>query len=125
MSGLNIPRAWLRDVVLSESKVNGANFRMVEGERVLFDHVDLHEAEFSAAKLKLVCFFDCDLSQSEFSHVTLPGARFHGSSLAEIRGVEYLRDVVIESSEVLELALGVFSTFGISIDDERAFPDLT
>jgi len=123
MSGLNVPSATLRDVVFSESKVKGANFRMVEGERVLFDHVDLQDTEFTAAKLKSACFFDCDLSQVEFLHVALPGARFHGSSHAEIKGAEYLRDAIIESSQVLPLALRVFSSLGISIDDEREIPE--
>lgn len=97
---------------------------MVEGERILFDHVDLNDAEFSAAKLKSARFFDCDLTQTDFYHVTLPGARFHASSLADVRGAEYLRDVVIESAQVLPLALRMFFKLGISIDDERELPNI-
>jgi hypothetical protein len=65
------------------------------------------------------CFFDCDLSEAEFSQAVLPGARFHGSSLADIKGGEYLRDIVIDSSQVLPLALRVFLALGIRVDDER------
>ena len=53
------------------------------------------------------------------SQVTLPGARFHGSVLSEIKGSEYLRDVVIESTQVLPLAKGVFAGLNIRVEDDR------
>jgi hypothetical protein len=52
-----------------------------------------------------------------------PGARFHGSSLADIRGGEYLRDIVIDSSQILPLALRVFAALGIQVDDDRGNPE--
>jgi hypothetical protein len=70
--------------------------------------------------LHAACLFDCDLNGADFSQAVLPGAKFQGSSLAEIKGGEYLRDVVIDSSQVLPLALRVFSALGIRVDDERS-----
>ena len=52
----------------------------------------------------------------------MPGARFHGSSLADIKGGEYMRDVVIDSAQVLPLALRVFAGLGIRIEEERETP---
>jgi uncharacterized protein YjbI with pentapeptide repeats len=119
MSGALLPRAQMQDVTVSEVRLDGVNFRMIEGERVVFDHVNLERGEFYSAHLKAACFFDCDLSGADVSQVKLPGARFHGSVLSEIKGSEYLRDVVIESAQVLPLAKGVFVGLNIRVEDDR------
>ncbi len=119
MSGALLPRAQMRDVTFFEVRLDGVNFRMVEGERVVFDHVNLERSEFYSAHLKTACFFDCDLSGTDVSQVKLPGARFHGSVLSEIKGGEYLRDIVIDSAQVLPLAKGVFAGLNIRVKDER------
>jgi uncharacterized protein YjbI with pentapeptide repeats len=92
---------------------------MVEGERVVFEHVNLERGEFYSAHLRAARFFDCDLRLADVSQVKLPGARFHGSVLSEIKGSEYLRDVVIESTQVLPLAQGVFAGLNIRVEDDR------
>ena len=63
--------------------------------------------------------FDCDLSGADVSQVKLPGSRFHGSLLTEIKGSEYLRDFVIDSAQVLPLAKGIFAGLKIRIEDDR------
>ena len=119
LSGALLPLARMQDVTFSDVRLDGVNFRMIEGERVLFDHTNLQRAEFSAAHLKTACFFDCDLSGADVSQVTLPGSRFHGSVLTDIKGSEYLRDIVIDSAQVLPLAKGIFAGLHIRIDDDR------
>jgi uncharacterized protein YjbI with pentapeptide repeats len=122
MSGTVIPHAQLQDVTFSQCKLDGVNLRMVKGDRVLFDHVNLRKGEFSSAHVKSACFFDCDMSEAEVSLAVLPRARFHGSLLSGIRGAEYLRNIVIDSSQVLPLATRVFSALDIRIDDDRETP---
>jgi uncharacterized protein YjbI with pentapeptide repeats len=119
MSGALFPRARLQDVTFSEVRLDQVNFRMIEGERVVFDHVNLERGEFYSAHLKAACFFDCDLSGADVSQVKLPGARFHGSVFSEIKGSEYLRDVVIETAQVLPLAKGVFAGLNIRVEDDQ------
>jgi uncharacterized protein YjbI with pentapeptide repeats len=109
----------MQDVTFSEVRLDGVDFRLIEGERVVFDHVSLERGEFYSAHLKSARFFDCDLSGADLSQVKLPGARFHGSVLSEIRGSEYLRDVVIDSAQVLPLAKGVFAGLNIRVEDDR------
>jgi hypothetical protein len=123
MSGVLFPEAKLQDVTFTECKLDGANCRMIEADRILFDQVNLRSAEFSAARFTSACFFDCDLNEADFSQAVIPGARFHGSLLADIKGGEYLRDIVIDSSQVLPLALRVFFGLGIRVDDERDIPE--
>jgi uncharacterized protein YjbI with pentapeptide repeats len=118
MSGALLPRAQFRDVTFSEVRLDHVNFRMIEGERVVFDHVNLEQGEFYSAHLTAACFFDCDLSRADVSQVKLPEARFHGSLVAELKGGEYLRDVVIDTAQVLPLAKGVFAGLNIRVEDD-------
>ncbi len=123
MSGALIPQAQLHDVGFYECKLDGINFRMTTGDRVVFDHVNLQKGELTSAHLVSACFFDCDLSETDVSQASLPQARFHGSILTDIKGGEYLRHIVIDSSQVLPLAARVFSALDIRIDDERDVSD--
>jgi uncharacterized protein YjbI with pentapeptide repeats len=122
MSGALFAMARLQDVTFSECKLDGVNFRMTEADRILFDHVNLRGAEFSAGRFAMARFYDCDLSEAEFSQSEMGGARFHGSLLSDIKGGEYMRNIVIDSTQVLPLALRVFSALGINVDDERDIP---
>ena len=119
MSGALLPRARMQDVTFCEVRLDGVNFRMIEGERVVFDNANLQRGEFYSAHLKTASFFDCDLSGADVSQVKLPGSLFHGSLLTELKGSEYLRDVVIDSAQVLPLAKGIFAGLNIRIEDDR------
>jgi uncharacterized protein YjbI with pentapeptide repeats len=109
----------MQDVTFTEVRLDHGNFRMLEGERVVFDHVHLEHGEFYSAHLTSARFFDCDLSGADVSQATFPEARFHGSVLTDIEGSDSLRDVVIESAQVLPLATGVFAGLNIRVDDDR------
>jgi len=122
MSGALIALAQLQDVTFSECKLDGVNFRMSTGDRVVFDHVNLRQGELTSAHLTSACFFDCEMQETDVSQAVLPAARFHGSLLSDIKGGEYLRDIVIDSSQVLPLATRVFSAFDIRIQDDRNAP---
>jgi hypothetical protein len=122
LSAAQIAQSTLEDVTFTECKLDDVNFRMSQADRILFDHVNLRGAEFSAAHLSSAFFFDCDATGAEFSQVVMPGARFHGSSLADIKGGQFMRDIVIDSAQVLPLALRVFMDLGIRIEDDRDVP---
>jgi uncharacterized protein YjbI with pentapeptide repeats len=121
--GVTIPDGSFHDVKFSDCRMRMGNLRMAQGARVLFDHCDLGEADFYAARLESLSVFDCNLADVDFSQAKLPGARLHGSSLDGIKGASSLRGVVIDSSQVLPMALQMFGSMGVSVDDERD-PDL-
>ena len=122
MSVARLSRAQLRDVTFSEVRLDEGNFRMATGEQLLFDHVNLQRSDFYSATLTAARFFDCDLSGADLTDAKLPGARLHGSTLFELKGGEHLRNVVIDSAQVLPLAIGVFAGLHIRIDDDRDAP---
>jgi uncharacterized protein YjbI with pentapeptide repeats len=119
MSGARLPRTQMRDVTFSEVRLDDANFRMATGERVLFDHVNLTRSDFYSAHLTNTRLFDCDLTGADVTKALLPAARLHGSTLLELKGGEDLRNTVIDSAQLLPLAVGVFAGLNIRIDDDR------
>jgi hypothetical protein len=124
MSGASIPRSQLRDVVFDDVRLDDVNLRRSTGQRVLFEGVNLQRGDLHAAKLSSARFFDCDLRGLDLSEARLRGARFHGSDLSEMKGAEFLRDVVIDSSQVLPLAVQVLAGLQIRIEDSREDEDI-
>jgi uncharacterized protein YjbI with pentapeptide repeats len=123
MSGVMFTRASFRDVRFAGCRLDDANFRMSETKAVVFEDADLHRSDFYAAKVDGARFLDCDLTGAEFSKATASGVRFHGSILHDLKGGQYLRGAVIESSQVLSLALGVLAALQIGVDDDREPPE--
>jgi uncharacterized protein YjbI with pentapeptide repeats len=119
MSGARIPRSRMWDVTFSEVRLDNVNLRMSTGDRVFFDHVNLMRGDFYCANLSSARFFDCDLTGAEIAQATFPAGRFHGSILVDLKGGEYLRNVVVDSSQVLPLAVAVFAGLNIRIEDDR------
>jgi Pentapeptide repeats (8 copies)/Pentapeptide repeats (9 copies) len=123
MSGASLPRSQLRDLFFDEVRLDEVNLRRASGERLLFEHANLRRGDLYAAQLTSARFFDCDLKGADVSEANLRGARFHGSDLSELRGGEYLRDITIDSSQVLPLALRIFAGLDIRVEDDREVVD--
>ena len=119
LSGTVFTRCSFRDVLFSGCRLNQANFAMSEASTVTFEDTDLRESDFYAAKLSGTRFFDCNLSGAQFSKATTTGVRFHGSTLTDLEGGQALAGAIIESSQVLPVALALLSDLGIVIDDAR------
>jgi uncharacterized protein YjbI with pentapeptide repeats len=122
MSGATFTLSSFRDVRFTGCRLDDANFRMSETKAVVFEDADLRRSDFYAASVDGTRFFDCDLTGAEFSKATTAGVRLHGSTLRDLKGGQYLGGAVIESSQVLSLALGVLAALQIGIDDDREPP---
>lgn len=119
MSGALFTRGNFGEVSVTRCRLDGASFRMSEMRSVAFDADDLRSGDFYASKLVDTRIFDCDLTGAEFSKASAPGLRLHGSTLYDVKGSHYLSGAVIESSQVLAVALGVLSALRIEVDDDR------
>jgi uncharacterized protein YjbI with pentapeptide repeats len=122
LSGAVFSRCSFKDVVFSGCRLNQVNFAMAETSAVMFEDTDLSEGDFYAANLNGTRFFDCNLSGVQFSKASTTEVRFHGSNLTELKGGQALAGAVIDSSQVLPVALAVLSDLGIQVDDERYPP---
>jgi uncharacterized protein YjbI with pentapeptide repeats len=119
LSGAIFTRCSFRDVLFSGCRLNQANFAMSEASTMVFEDSDLQESDFYSASLNSSRFLDCNLTGAQFSKASTSSVRFHGSTLAELKGAQGLAGAVIESAQVLPVALAVLSELGIQIDDER------
>jgi uncharacterized protein YjbI with pentapeptide repeats len=122
LSGAVFTRCSFKDVRFVGCRLNQANFAMSEGSSVLFEESDLRESDFYATTLEGTRFFDCNLSGAQFSKAKTTGVRFHGSTLTEVKGGLALAGAIIDSNQVLPVALSLLSELGIRIDDERDPP---
>jgi uncharacterized protein YjbI with pentapeptide repeats len=122
-SGAVLTRCDFRDVLVSSCRFDGANFRMSAAKTSLFEGVDLRDCDFYGTSLDETRFFDCDLTGAQFSKAKMVGVRFHGSTLQDLKGSESLAGAVIESAQVLPIALGVLDAFGITVNDDRDFTE--
>ncbi|MHB8246375.1 MAG: pentapeptide repeat-containing protein [Acidimicrobiales bacterium] len=123
MLGVVASQAKLKDVRFLECRLDAAEFRLCTGDRVHFEDCTLRDADFYGMRLTGLLAYDCDLTGVELSRSELGGARLHGSVVERLRGVSYLRNVTIDSSQVLPLALQILPAVGITADDEREQAD--
>ena len=73
--------------------------------------IDFVEARWLGARL-----LRCDLTGAEFSNAK-HGARLHGSKLDSVLGATALAGAIIDSTQLVPLATGLFGGLGIVIDD--------
>jgi uncharacterized protein YjbI with pentapeptide repeats len=119
MLGFYAPQTEWHDVRIVDCRVDEANLRMGRGDHVVFESsslrsVDLYETAWTEARL-----FDCDLTAARFDKVRLPGVRLHGSTFDDLTGADALRGSVIDSGQLVPLALRVLGALGITLDDDR------
>jgi uncharacterized protein YjbI with pentapeptide repeats len=119
MSAVTLTRCRLVDVSITDCRLDHPNLRMSHAKSVTFEDVDLSNGDFYAAVLENTKFFDCNLTASEFSKAKMEQVRFHGSNLLDLKGGQYLGGSVIETSQVLSVALGVLSALNVLVDDDR------
>lgn len=119
LSGFVATRADLRHVRFVDCRMDAASFRMAKGTRVAFEGCDLGDADFTSVSFEHARWFDCQLRAAEFSRAKVVGARLHGSALDAIKGAEHLKGVVVDSGQIVPLALRVFAALGVTVDDER------
>jgi uncharacterized protein YjbI with pentapeptide repeats len=119
MSGVILTRCNFRDVTATDCRFDRANLRMSTAKSLTFDDVDLRLGDFYGAVLEDTMFFDSDLAGCDFSQASTTAVRFHGSNLLDLKGGHYLGGSVIETSQVLPIALGILSALDIQIDDDR------
>ena len=117
MASVSLHDSRLRDVLFHDCKLDAANFRMMTADSLEMRDSTLVEADFYGAKLPDALLLDCDLTGAQMGRAVLKGTRLQGSKVDDLRGAEHLRGAIIDSAQVLPLALATFNAFGIVVDD--------
>jgi uncharacterized protein YjbI with pentapeptide repeats len=119
LSGAVFAGARLRDVGFVGCKLDDANLRMLDAERVVFDDCVLVGADLHASNLVATRLSGCDLRGSDWTKASLRDVDLRGSRLEDIRGADSLRGVTIASDQVVPLAYSLAVALQLKIVDEE------
>jgi uncharacterized protein YjbI with pentapeptide repeats len=117
MSGLSAPNLRAHHVRFTDCRADGVSFRMSAWDTCELSEVNLRDVDFSGAKLSGVHLLGCDLTGADFTKATTSALALHGSTLEDIKGADNFRGA-IASDQVLTLALRMFASLGIVVDDD-------
>jgi hypothetical protein len=140
LSGTTLADAVLRRVAFRRCRLSGVVAADLAATDVRVADCRADEIWLRASRLERCAFVDCDLSGSDWygarvSHSRITGSRLdgselsaavfddvalHGSSLEGVHGAGALRNVVIGSDQVVDVALPVLAALGIRVDDSAA-----
>lgn len=118
LSGAVLAGARLHEVTFTRCKADGVNLRGVQGTNVTFDDTVLRTADLGGATITGGSLLGCDLTDADITKATLAGARLHRSTLDGLKGVEHLREVVIDPTQLVPLALRLCAAAGIVVEEE-------
>jgi uncharacterized protein YjbI with pentapeptide repeats len=117
LSGLSAPNLRAHDVRFTDCRADGASFRMSAWDTCELSALDLRDVDFYGSKLDAVHVLDCDLTGADFSKATTSALALHGSTVDDVKGAVNLRGA-IAGNQVITLALRVFASMGIVVDDD-------
>lgn len=117
LSGLVASDLVATDVTVADCRAEGAWLRSARLEHCDVVDCELPGSDWYGATVRSSRLLRTRLDESELSTATFADVALHGSSLAGVRGAA-LRDVVIGSDQVMEVAVALFPTRGIVIDDD-------
>ena len=119
MSGAQLIMSRLRHVRFVECKLDLAALRMITGEHVTAERCVLTGADLYAMSASPLVLHDCDLTGADVSQLSSADVRLQGSRLDGLIGAASLRAAAIDSAQILPLAMAMFDSLGIRIEDER------
>lgn len=120
MTGLALPDSGLEDVRFSDCLIDLAAFGFSRLRRVIFDGCILREADFTEARLESVRFHRCELPGATFTGARFTTSEMRGCTLDGIRGIDGLRGVAMDWSDVVALAGTFAAALGIHVIGEDA-----
>jgi uncharacterized protein YjbI with pentapeptide repeats len=115
MTGVDLSRSTLKDVVFKDCKLDMANFRFAKLTRVTFISCTLNETDFQAAELSEVVFEDCYLEKVEFGQSKVKQVDARTSQLYDIRGWQSLKGLIIDSTQLVMIAPQLAHELGLII----------
>jgi uncharacterized protein YjbI with pentapeptide repeats len=85
---------------------------------VIFDHCSLQEAEFTGCVLAGALFDGCDLAQAGFGPGRYRGCDLRGNDLSAVTGAHYLKRVIVDRAQLLQLAEALAVELDVSFGED-------
>jgi uncharacterized protein YjbI with pentapeptide repeats len=115
MTGLLWTEGTVRDVTLSESRIDLASFAASTLEQVVFDGCILRQTDFQDAELRAVRFVDCDLTGADLLGARMNRCELRGCTLDDLRGAEALRGAAMPWPDILAAAGTFAEALGVRV----------
>ena len=120
MTGLALPDSTLEDVRFTDGLIDLAAFGFSRFRRVIFANCILRDADFTDARFESVRFHRCEMQGVTFTGARFAKSEMRGCTLEGIRGIEGLRGVAMDWSDVVGLAGTFAAALGIEVVEEDA-----
>jgi hypothetical protein len=120
LSGVVAPDLVATDLRIVDCRADEIWLRAARFERCAIVDSDLTASDWYGARVKRSRITGTRLHRSELSGIELDDVALHGSTLDGVRGMGGLRNIVIGSDQVLDVALPVLAALGIRVDDAAA-----
>jgi uncharacterized protein YjbI with pentapeptide repeats len=105
----------LRDVVVTESRVDLASFAACTLEQVVFEDCRLEGASLQDARLRHVRFDRCDLSEADLTGARFELSELRSSTIDRVRGAAALRGAALPWSDIVNSAGTLADALGIRV----------
>lgn len=117
MSGVIWYDAILKDVEITNCKLDLANFRSTKFKNVVFKDCVLTGADFLGAELTNVIFDSCDINDIDVNGCTMKNVDLRGSTFTVIKGAKNLAGATMSRQQLIMLAPIFANEIGIKIED--------
>jgi uncharacterized protein YjbI with pentapeptide repeats len=119
LTGVSWTEGLVRDVVLSDCRIDLSSFAATRLEQVVFERCLLMQADFQEANLRAVRFVDCDLTEADLMGARFDRCELRGCTIDGIRGADRLRGVAMPWEDIVA-SVGTFAAaVGVTVIDDR------
>ena len=118
MTGFALADSTVEDVRFSDCLVDLAAFGFTRLRRVIFDGCVLRDADFGDARFEFVRFHRCEMQSARFTGARFTKSEMRGCALDGVQGIEALRGVAMDWSDIVGLAGEMAGALGIHVIDE-------
>ena len=118
MTGLALPDSTLEDVRFTDCLIDLAAFGFTRFRRVMFSGCILRDADFTDARFESARFHRCEMEGVTFTGARFARSEMRGCTLEGLRGIEGLRGVAMDWSDVVGLAGTFAAALGIEVIEE-------
>jgi uncharacterized protein YjbI with pentapeptide repeats len=122
-TGMQLTKARLTDVEFDDCRLDLTTFDDNQLKAVTFQNCLLRDADFSNTLLERVLFINCDLSGATFARMRITDSEMRDCKLKGLRGLDTLRGIAMECSDILENADLFAAELGIRIAVARSDGD--
>ena len=118
MTGLALPDSTLEDVRFTDGLIDLAAFGFSRFRRVIFSGCILRDADFTDARFESVRFHRCEMQGATFTGARFTKSEMRGCTLEGIHGIEGLKGVAMDWSDVVGLAGTFAAALGIEVIED-------